>query len=137
MKSLFCMTNNPVERRYVLRMWLAAGFCVVAALVAAVSFRQGHLKGVPAYPVAMLPALPILWALVETGRFLADLKDEFQRNLFVQCLLGGIGGTLAATTTWGYLEDFARVPRLDLVWVYPLFWLFAAVTYPVVYARYR
>ena len=87
--------------------------------------------------MAALPALPILWVLIETGRYLAVEKDEFQRNLLVQCLLGGIGGTLAVTTVWDYMEDFARAPRLDLVWVYPIFWLFVALTYPVVARRYR
>jgi hypothetical protein len=85
----------------------------------------------------VLPALPILWWLAELGRFLAAEKDEFQRNLLVQCLLAGTGGVLATTTVWGYLEDFARAPHLDLVYVCPIFWLFVLVSYPVVRLRYR
>ena len=50
---------------------------------------------------------------MELGRFLAAEKDEFQRNVLIQCLLGGIGGTLTTTTIWGYLEDFAHAPHLD------------------------
>jgi hypothetical protein len=57
--------------------------------------------------------------------------------LLVQSLLGGIGGTLAATTVWGYLEDFTRTPRLDIVWIYPIFWVFVGISYHVVRARYR
>jgi uncharacterized membrane protein len=116
---------------------MSAGLVVVFALVAALMLRLWHLRGLPAYPVAALPALPILWVLIETGRYLAAEKDEFQRNIFVQCLLAGTGGTLAVTTIWGYLEDFARAPRLDLIYVYPLFWVLVGITIPVVKLRYK
>ena len=134
---MLCSIKNSAQRRFVRTCWLSGGLVVVFAVAAAVVFRLWHLKGLPAYPVAVLPALPILWVLIETGRYLAQEKDEFQRNLLVQCLLGGIGGTLAVTTVWGYMEDFARAPRLDLIWVYPIFWLFVGIAMPVVYRRYR
>ena len=137
MNILTCGTSSVVQRRYVIRCWVSAMLVIVLSISAALAFKLGHLHGPLAYPVAALPALPILWMLVETGRYLADEKDEFQRNLYVQCLLGGTFGTLAATTMWAYLEDYARVPRLDLIWVYPMFWLFAAIAYPVVWRRYR
>jgi hypothetical protein len=85
----------------------------------------------------MLAALPILGALLATGAYLAEEKDEFQRDVLIQSLLGGIGVTLAAATVWGYLEDFVRAPGFDLILVYPIFWLFALLSYPVVRARYR
>jgi hypothetical protein len=134
---MFCAINSPIQRRWVHACWISAGLVVLLAVGAAAAFSFWHLKGLPAYFVAVLPALPILWLLVEMGRFLAAEKDEFQRNLLVQSLLGGIGGTLAITTIWGYLEDFARAPHLDLVYVYPIFWLFVCVSYPVVRLRYR
>src|SRR5208283_3075438 len=134
---MFCSITNPAQRRFVRTCWMSGGMVTVLAVAVALLFRFLHLHGAPAYAAAVLPALPILWVLVETGRFLAVEKDEFQRNLLVQCLLGGIGGTLAVTTIWGYLEDFARAPRLDLIWVYPIFWLFVGLAWPVVYRRYR
>jgi len=132
-----CAIKSPAQRRFVRASLISATLVVVLAVGAAVTFRLWHLKGLPAYPVAVLPALPILWVLFETGRFLAVEKDEFQRNLLVQCMLGGIGGTLATTTAWGYLEAFAHVPRLQAVWVYPIFWLFVVIAWPVVYRRYK
>jgi hypothetical protein len=134
---MFCSIKSPAQRRFVRTCWMSGGLVAVLAVGAAAAFRLWHLKGLLAYPVAVLPALPILWVLIETGRYLAEEKDEFVRNLMVQCLLGGIGGTLAVTTVWGYMEDFARAPRLDLIWVYPIFWLFVGIAMPVVYRRYR
>ncbi|MGA3162102.1 MAG: hypothetical protein ABSC77_12875 [Terracidiphilus sp.] len=134
---MLCSYNNPAQRRFVIRMWLIAALCVLFSLLAALVFRLIHPHGVVAYLVAVLPALPIIGALVYTGVYLAEEKDEFQRNLLVQSLLGGTGGILAVTTAWGYMVDFARAPHLDLVWVYPLFWLFAGISYGFVRARYR
>src|ERR1700674_332361 len=111
-------TSSLAQRRFVIRMVAAAGFCVLFASVAAIAFHHGHLSGALAYLVATLPAFPIVGALVGTGAYLTDETDEFQRNLLVQSLLGGIGATLASTTVWGYLEDFTRVPHLDLALVY-------------------
>jgi hypothetical protein len=134
---MFCSIKNPTERRYVIRMWIMAALCVLFSLVAALVFRHSRPHGILSYLVAVLPALPIMGALIYTGVYLAEEKDEFQRNLLVQSLLGGTGGILAVTTAWGYMEDFARAPHLDLVWVYPLFWLFAGISYGLVRARYR
>jgi len=125
---MFCSIKNPAERRYVIRMWFMAALCVLFSLLAALVFRLSHPRGIVAYLVAVLPALSIIGALIYTGVYLAEEKDEFQRNLLVQSLLGGTGGILAVVTAWGYMEDFAHAPHLDLVWVYPLFWLFAGIS---------
>jgi hypothetical protein len=111
--------------------------CVLFSVVTALVFRLLHPRGAFSYLLAVLPSLPIMGALVYTGVYLAEEKDEFQRNLLVQSLLGGTGGILALVTAWGYMEDFAHIPHLDLIWVYPLFWLFAVISYMFVKARYR
>jgi len=134
---MFCATNSPERRRWARSCWMSGTIFAPLLIVSAAGFRLYHLHGFAAYVLAVLPTLPILWVLVELGRYLAAEKDEFQRNLLVQCLLGGIGGTLATTTIWGYLEDFARAPHLDLIYVYGIFWLFVLVSYPVVRLRYR
>ena len=62
---MWCMPSNPVQRRFVVEMWSVAGLCILFALIAALAFRFGHLSGVLVYPVAILPALPILWRVHE------------------------------------------------------------------------
>jgi hypothetical protein len=118
-------------------MAVAAGLCVLLSAVAGFSFKYGHLTGPAAWAVATMAALPVVGALVGTGIYLREEKDEFQRNMLVQAMLFGMGGTLAATTIWGYLEDFAHAPHLRLIYIYPLFWLFVALSMPALVRRYR
>ena len=131
------MPSNPAQRRFTWRMIVAGGLCLVCAVIAKLSFRLGHVQGMLAYLMAVLPAFPIVGTLVGTGIYLSEEKDEFQRNVTVQALLGGIGAVLAATTVWGYLEDFMFVPRLDLIWIYPIFWIFVSLSIPVIRRTYR
>jgi hypothetical protein len=62
---------------------------------------------------------------------------KFQRNLYIQALLGGIALTLSLTTVWGNLENLVQVPHLDLIWVCPMFWIFVVAAFAVVRLRYR
>jgi hypothetical protein len=133
---MWCI-SNPAQSRYVVRMFVAALLCVVFSSLAAAGFKFWHLTGVVAWVVAAVSALPIVGALVGTGAYLNEEKDEFQRNLFIQAILGGIALTLATTTIWSYLEDFAHAPHLRLVWIYPMFWVFVLVAFPFVWLRYR
>jgi hypothetical protein len=128
--------NAPV-RRLSIRLWVTAGLSVLFSALAAAIILLLHLHGFPAYPVATLPALPIVGALAATGAYLNEEKDEFLRLMFAQCLLGGIGATLAVTTIWGNVEAFARAPHVSLLWVYPVFWIFVSLSYPLVRMRYR
>src|SRR5450755_299554 len=103
-----CFFSNPAQRRYVTRIWGAAALSILFSLVTALEFKFRHPAGTIAYLAALLPALPIIGALAGTGLYLGEEKDEFQRNLLIQAALGGTGGILAATTAWGYMEDFAH-----------------------------
>jgi len=117
-------------------IWCAAG-SIVFALVAKIALRLGHLPDAAVYPIAIFPAFPIMAALVVTGLYLAEEKDEFQRQVLIEAMLGGMGITLAGTTVWGYLESMAHSPHLDATWVYPIFWIGTAVCMPFVRRRYR
>jgi hypothetical protein len=133
---MWCI-SSPAQGRYVARMLIVALLCILFSSLAAVGFRFGHLTGIIAWLVAAVAALPIVGALFVTGSYLTDEKDEFQRNLFIQAILGGIAATLATTTVWSYLEDFVHAPHLRLIWIYPMFWIFVVVCFPVVWLRYR
>ena len=134
---MICSIKSPTARRLTYRVRGTMVLSVLFAVIAGLGFRFGHLHGIAAYSVAVLPALPILGVIVAFGVFLEEEKDEFQRNLLVQALLGGIGGTLAATTVWGNLEAFVHIPHLQPIWIYPIFWLFVGLSAPVIILRYR
>jgi hypothetical protein len=52
-------------------------------------------------------------------------------------MLWGIGGTLAVTNIWGFLESFVHLrhlnPSLDAV----IFWIFVGISIPFLLRRYR
>jgi hypothetical protein len=134
---MICTTDNPAKRRYSARFRIVMTVYVVFLLLTVWVFKHYHPTGVAAYLLAVLPALPIVAMIVFGGLYLAEEKDEFVRNVTIQSLLWGIGGTLAITTVWGFLEDFANVPRLDLYLVFPLFWFLVGASTPFVKRRYR
>lgn len=129
--------SNLAQRRYVSRMLVSAGFSILFSIGAKAAIRFGHLPHGVSYLIALLPAFPIIGALVVTGLYLAEENDEFQRQLLIESVLGGMGITLAGTTVWGYLEAMASVPHLDSIWIYPIFWLATGVCTPFVWKRYR
>lgn len=128
---------NPAQRRLSRRIAFTIPFSVLLASLAAAAIRLWSFHGVAAWSVAILAALPVLAFIAAVFAYLAEEKDEFQRTLHVQYLLGGTGGLLAAMTIWGYLEDFAHAPRLHAIWIYPIYWLFVAISMPAINARYR
>jgi hypothetical protein len=67
----------------------------------------------------------------------ATEPDEFARSLMVQSMLWGLGVTLSVTTVWGFMENFAAAPHLDLYLVFPLFMIAFGLAQPLVRARYR
>ena len=134
---MFCSIKSPPQRKFVWRFSVAMVIYPAFAILAVLGFVRLHAAGVASYLLAALPALPIAAALAATGAYLAEEKDEFLRNLQVQSLLGGIGGTLVLITVWGVLENFAHVRRMDLLWIWPIFWVLTGISFAAVMGRYR
>lgn len=131
------LPGNRAIRRYTARFAVVMALYVVFLLVAVRVFTHYHPAGVLAWLLAILPSIPIIGVLIVVGLYLAEEKDEFQRMLLVQSMLWSIGGTLALTTVWGFLENFLHVPHFDLYLVFPLFWFLVGVSTPILRARYR
>ncbi len=94
----------------------------VAAVMAASFLSETALADGPAiWPVAVLPALPLLALFWIMGRYLAELTDEYVRMLEVKKALVATGLTLAVTTVLGFLEIYADIPRMPLFFV-PVIW---------------
>lgn len=134
---MICMPESLVQRRFLVRFFIAMVLYAPLSVLSAWGLLRGHPNTVVAVLLALLPALSILAALVATAMYLLEEKDDFQRVVQVQSLLGGIGGTLVVTTVWGYLEDFGHFRHFDPVWVWGIFWLFTGLTFGFVQQRYK
>jgi hypothetical protein len=132
-----CLPKSAATRRYTRRFLPTMGLYVIFLFIAAWVFPHYHPTGVPAYLLAILPALPIIAVIGIIGLYLAEEKDEFQRNLLIQSMIWAMGGTLVVTTAWGFLEAFITVPHFQLYLVFPLFWFFVGISTGLLKLRYR
>jgi hypothetical protein len=134
---MLCGSKSPATRRYLYRFLTTMAFYVVLLPGAELAFKHYHPTGILAYALAILPALPIVGAIVVVGIYLGEEKDEFQRAMMNQSMIWGIGATLAFTTAWGFLEVFKLAPHLELYLVFPIFCVLAGISSGVLQARYR
>jgi hypothetical protein len=96
--------------------------CYVLAVVAASWLSETSLSEGPAiWPIATLPALPLLAVFWIMGRYLAEITDEYVRMLEVRKALVATGLTLAVTTVLGFLEIYADLAHMPLFFV-PMIW---------------
>ena len=129
--------SNPAVRRYVWRFSGAMVLYTLFLILAVWEFKHRNPTGVPAYLLAVLPSLPIIGGLVVVGLYLAEEKDEFQRNLLVQALLWGLGAILSLTSVWGFLQLYAHVHPFQPFMAFPLFWMFQGIETAVLRWTYR
>ena len=70
-----------------------------------------HLVSGPlAWPLAILPALPVIGVFWAVMRLLVEEPDEFLRMLLVRQALVATGFCLTVTTIWEFLQNFDLVP---------------------------
>src|SRR5271157_172561 len=132
-----CSTNNPAARRYMWRFSVTMLLYILFLVLAVWVFVHHHPTGPLAWLLALLPALAIIGQIAAFGMYLAEEKDEFQVALGGKSMLWGIGGTLAVTVVWGFLENFVHLRHLDLILVYPLFCILSGLAFGLLYMRYR
>lgn len=136
LKRMADWTNNRALRRYYRRFAIALLFYVASLTIAVATFKH-HVTGPVTYVLAVLPALACVGMMTAYGIYLKEEKDELPRAMGVEALIWSTGATLSLTTIWGFLENFLKVPHLNLLFIYPIFWVFFAIAMPVIYARYK
>jgi hypothetical protein len=122
-------------RRY-MRRFIAAMAAYGLILFAAHRLIDAGTPPTVRYPLAALPALPILavaWAL---GRFLVEETDEVVRAQMVHQLLWASAIALSAATLWGFLEELGGAPHLPAYWVFPVFCAAMLIVTPFVRRRF-
>jgi hypothetical protein len=132
-----CYPATKAGRRYVYRLAPTMVIYLVFLFIAQWSFHHLHPTGLIVYVLAVLPALPLIGSIAIVGLYIAEESDEFERSILVQSMLWGFGGTLAVSTIWGFLEDFAKAPHISTFYVYVFFWIFMGISQPFIRMRYR
>jgi hypothetical protein len=90
---------------------------VFLVLIMLFSLSHFHLHPAGAWAVlcATVAASPMIAMIFIVGFYLAEEKDEFQRSLFVQAILWGLGVTACVASYWLALGTFIHVPRMNLL----------------------
>jgi len=100
--------------------WRVVGLSLLYAtfLIAAVyGFKHQLVPNALKYPIAILPALPIIGIFGAMGRYLVEEQDEYVRMLMVRQMLWASGFALSCATIWGFLDNFGLVGHADGYWV--------------------
>mgnify|MGYP003382022260 CR=1 FL=1 len=104
------MYKSPATRRYMIRMAVLMTVYLIALFAAVRIFRHTDIAGVPAYALAVAPALPIIGVFWAVMRFLIEEPDEFIRMLLVRQCLVATGFCLTVMTIWEFLQNFDLLP---------------------------
>jgi len=131
------MTPSVAARRYRRRFLIAMGIYVVALAAAIEAYQRLHPAGALAYGLAILPALPLIAAILTMGLYLREETDEFERAVQSEAALWATGGLLTAASVWGFLEMFGLVPHLDSWVAFPAWAVFLAPGQVIARRRYR
>ncbi len=102
--------KSPAARRYLIRMAILMSLYMVTLFVAVYAFRHHLVAGALAWPLAILPALPVIGVFWAVMRLLVEEPDEFLRMLLVRQALIATGFCLTVTTIWEFLQNFDLVP---------------------------
>jgi len=116
------IVTKPAWRRYIIRFTVAMVTYAVVLLAVAYILRSGMAPPKPwLYLVAVAPALPVAAVIVIVLRYLIEEEDEYQRMLNIRAYVAATGLTLTICTGWGFLQDFAGLPKISLTEVFMMF----------------
>ena len=132
-----CIPTSKPRRRYLYRLIPTMVTYLALVFFAKWAFQHLHPSGLVVYLLAIIPALPLVGSLAVVGLYIAEESDEFERSVVIQAMLWGIGGALSLSTIWRSLEDFANAPHISTLFFYIFFWVFAAISQPIIRLRYR
>src|ERR1700749_4813129 len=114
--------SAPATKRYFWRLGISLALYAAVLFPVDWAIRHGQMPGgIWLYVAAAAPAIPVLGVIWAMLRFLEEEEDEFQRYLRVRAFLGATGLTLAITTVWGFLENFAAVTPMPAIYVFFIF----------------
>ena len=102
--------KSPAIRRYTIRLAVLMSLYVILIFAAGWTFRRSDIAGLPAYALAIAPALPIIGVFWAVMRLLVEESDEYIRMLHVRQSLFATGFCLTVMTIWEFLQNYDLVP---------------------------
>jgi hypothetical protein len=124
------------RRRYIRDMVVSAVLYVGLVFATAFVIRNVETAQWVRIVLALLPIAP---ALMMLRAYLTHLNamDEFQRRLQTDALLIAAGVTVFGTFAYGFLEEWADLPHLPLIWVFPIFSFVFGAAHAIIRHRYK
>jgi hypothetical protein len=102
--------KSPAIRAYLIRLFVLMSIYLVTLFTAVSLFKSHAVSGIPAYALAIAPALPIIGVFWAVMRLLIEEPDEFVRMMHVRQSLVATGFCLTVMTIWEFLQNFDLVP---------------------------
>ena len=103
--------KSPAIRSYLIRLSVMMMIYFVTLIAAVTIFKSGGISGIPAYALAIAPALPIIGVFWAVMRLLVEEPDEFMRMMIVRQCLIATGFCLTVMTVWEFLQNFDLMPQ--------------------------
>src|SRR5262245_45171987 len=127
---------KAARRRYVRDMAISMTIYVALVFAGALVIRSFDPPQWARIVLALLPLAPALMMLRAYLRHLRAM-DEFQRRLQTDALLMATGVVVFGSFAYGFLEDWADLPRVTLIWVFPIFSFVFGIAHGVIRHRYK
>ncbi len=108
---------NPALSRYRRRTITALIAYALTIVAVVIAFREFAPQGAFAVILALLPALPIIGAILAIGRYLVEESDEYLRLILTRRILFTTAFTVSVITALGFLEAFQQVTLFPLYWI--------------------
>jgi hypothetical protein len=105
------------HKRYLKEFGTSMAAYVVVVFVS-VSLLKHHVHSPSRYLLAVLPVVPVGFAMWAAIRYFRGL-DELQRRIQFEGLAFSFLATCLIALTWGFLQN-AGLPHADVIWVAPL-----------------
>ncbi|WP_395644549.1 hypothetical protein [Terricaulis sp.] len=126
--------RKEAHGRYIRDMAVAAALYVGFVFVAALIIRNLHPPQWALVVLAVLPTAPALLMLRAYVVYLASM-DEFQRRMQTDAIVISTGIVVFGSFTYGFLESWANLPHIEMLWVFPIFCMIFGVTHIVIRLR--
>ena len=128
--------TKVVARRYMRDMAIAGALYMVLVVAGALAIRFVDPPQWARIVLALLPLAPVALILRAILVFINSI-DEFQRRIQMEAVLITAGLTAFGTFAWGFLEEWADLPRLSVMWVLPAMMMLWGLTLWIVRRRYK